>query len=151
VTQQIDLLCDELRPVSRPLDSRHAVMACTGLFAVLLALSALDLWRLSAAHPGAVQLWLGGHTHTHPDDTYGGKSHIERKWGTYFLNVCALTRYHAPRTTMPMSRLLTFVDGSPEVRVQCYLHTSQYASQGWYPPAERTLHLAKPFRWSAPA
>jgi hypothetical protein len=107
--------------------------------------------RYLAAHPGAVQLWLGGHTHTHPDDTYGGKSHIEQKWGTYFLNVCALTRYHAPRTTMPMSRLLTFVDGSPDVRVQCYLHTSQYAPQGWYAQAERRLHLAKPFRWSAPA
>ena len=29
-----------------------------------------------------------------------------------------------------MSRLLTFEDGSDEVRVQCYLHTSQYAPQG---------------------
>jgi hypothetical protein len=37
------------------------------------------------------------------------------------------------------------------VRVQCYLHTSQYAPQGWYPKAEHTLHLSKPFRWSAPA
>jgi hypothetical protein len=44
--------------------------------------------RYLETHPGAVQLWLGGHTHTHPDDTYGGKSHSERKWGTYFLNVC---------------------------------------------------------------
>ena len=37
--------------------------------------------RYLAAHPGAVQLWLGGHTHTHPDDTYGGKSHIEQPMG----------------------------------------------------------------------
>jgi hypothetical protein len=103
--------------------------------------------RYLAAHPGAMELWLGGHTHTNPDDTYGGKSHIEHKWGTHFLNVCALTQYHAPRTTMPMSRLLTFVDGSPSVRVQCYLHTSHYAPQGWYPKAERTLHLSKPFLW----
>jgi hypothetical protein len=103
--------------------------------------------RYLAAHPGAVQLWLGGHTHTNPDDTYGGKSHIEHKWGTHFVNVCALAQYHARRTTVPMSRLLTFVDGSPSVRVQCYLHTSQYAPQGWYPKAERTLQLSKPFRW----
>ena len=25
--------------------------------------------RYLAAHPGAVQLWFGGHTHTNPDDT----------------------------------------------------------------------------------
>lgn len=32
-----------------------------------------------------------------------------------------------------------------EVRVQCYLHTSQYAPQGWYPKAERSLTLNKAF------
>ena len=100
-----------------------------------------------ADHPGAVQMWFGGHTHTNPDDTCGGKSHIEEKWGTDFLNVGALTQYHVKRTTTPMSRLLTFVDGSPEVRVQCYMHTSQYAPQGWYPKAERILRLPKPFHW----
>jgi len=98
------------------------------------------------SHPGAVQMWLAGHTHTNPDDRYGGKSHIERKWGTHFLNICALAKHHAARTTLPMSRLLTFVEGSDQVRVQCYLHTSDHAPQGWYPKAERTLKLAKPFR-----
>jgi len=63
------------------------------------------------------------------------------------LNICALTQYYARRTTVPMSRLLTSADGSPHVRVQCYLHTSQYAPQGWYAKAERTLQLSKPFRW----
>ena len=99
------------------------------------------------ANPGAVQMWFGGHTHTNPDDTFGGKSHIEQKWGTHFLNVGALAQYHVRRTTTPMSRLLTFVNGSAAVRVQCYLHTNQYAPQGWYPAAERTLHLSKPFHW----
>lgn len=103
--------------------------------------------RYLESHPGAVQMWLGGHTHTNPDDTYGGKSHVEQKWGTYFLNVAALTQYHMGITTLPMSRLLTFVEGSNQVRVQCYLHTSQYAPQGWYPSAEKTLHLPKPFYW----
>jgi hypothetical protein len=45
-----------------------------------------------------------------------------------------------------MSRLLTFTEGSDEVQVQCYLHTSTYAPQGWYAPAERTIHLGKPFK-----
>lgn len=99
------------------------------------------------SHPGAVQMWLGGHTHTNPDDTYGGKSHVEQKWGTYFLNVAALTQYHMGITTLPMSRLLTFVEGSNQVRVQCYLHTSQYAPQGWYPSVEIVLQLPKPFYW----
>ena len=47
----------------------------------------------------------------------------------------------------PMSRLLTFTEGSAEVRVQCYLHTSQHAPQGWYPKTERTIKLGKPFRF----
>jgi hypothetical protein len=110
------------------------------------------------AHPGAIQMWLGGHTHTNPDDTYGGKSHIEQKWDVHLLNVSPLTKYHSrrneelqclrcPTSATPMSRLISFVEGSNEVRVQCYLHTSQYAPQGWYPPAERTLKLAKAFHW----
>jgi hypothetical protein len=45
-----------------------------------------------------------------------------------------------------MSRLLTFTDGSDTVRVQCYLHTADFASPGWYAPAERILKLSKPFR-----
>ncbi|MCP5115917.1 MAG: hypothetical protein GY953_34245, partial [bacterium] len=43
--------------------------------------------RYLAGHPGAVAIWLAGHTHTNPDDTYGNKSHIETKWGTHFINV----------------------------------------------------------------
>jgi len=99
------------------------------------------------SHPAAIQMWLGGHTHTNPDDVYGGKSHIEQKWGAHFLNVSAVTQYHARATATPMSRLITFLEGSSEVRVQCYLHTSQYASQGWHPKSERTLKLSKPFHW----
>ena len=59
-----------------------------------------------AAHPGRVQLWIAGHTHTHPDDNFGGKSHIEQRWGTWFLNVASLSRHHMPITTLPLSRLL---------------------------------------------
>lgn len=100
-----------------------------------------------AEHPGAVNLWLAGHTHTHPDDNHGGKSHIEERWGTYFMNVASLSRYHMPITTLPVSRLLSFTPGSDELRVQCYLHTSQHAPQGWYPPAERVIRLGRRFEW----
>jgi hypothetical protein len=87
-----------------------------------------------AAAPGQVDFWLGGHTHTAPDDTYGGKSHIERRWGTVFINVAGLTKYQtAPGTGMPRSWLLTFTDGSDIVDVQCYFHGDEYARQGWYP------------------
>ena len=97
-----------------------------------------------AENPGAIDLWLGGHTHTHPDDRTGGKSHIERKWDVTFANVSVLARYHATYT-MPMSRIFTFTEGSAEVTTQCYLHTSDYAPQGWYPPSERMFELGKPF------
>ena len=104
-----------------------------------------------AEHPGRVQLWIAGHTHTHPDDNFGGKSHIEQRWGTWFLNVASLSRHHMPITTLPLSRLLTFTPGSPEVRVQCYLHTGQHAPQGWYDKAERVIALKTPFRWAGPS
>lgn len=97
-----------------------------------------------ATHEPAIDLWLGAHTHTHPDDTTGGRTHIEQKWGVNFVNVSAVTRYHGQRNSIPMSRLFTFTEGSDEVRVQCYLHTSQYAPQGWYGPSERTLKLRAP-------
>jgi hypothetical protein len=94
-------------------------------------------------------MWLGGHTHANPDDTYGRKSHVEQKWGIWFLNVGALTQYHTNvlATPTPMSRLITFAEGSNEVRVQCYMHTNQFAPQGWYPKAERTLTLREAFHW----
>jgi predicted phosphodiesterase len=98
-----------------------------------------------AENPGATDLWLGGHTHTHPDDTLNGRSHIEQKWGTNFINVASLSRHHAGKTTMPISRLLTFTEGSNEVKVQCYLHTSDHAPQGWYPSVEQTIKTGKPF------
>ena len=98
-----------------------------------------------AEHPGATDLWLGGHTHAHPDDTCGGKSHVETKWGTHFVNAACLSRWHG-KTNVPKSRLLTFREGSPEVRVRCYMHTGEFLPEGWYAPAERTLRLGRPFR-----
>jgi hypothetical protein len=100
--------------------------------------------------PAAVDLWLGAHTHTNPDDEYGGKSHIERRWGTTFINVSGLTRYHTgPENSIPRSWLLTFTDGSDQVIAQCYLHGNEYAPQGWYPRVERVIKLSKPFRMPA--
>ena len=101
--------------------------------------------RYLAKHSSAIDLWLGGHTHTNPDDCFGGRSHVERKWGTTFVNCAALSRHHG-RSNVPMSRLFTFVAGSADACVQCYLHTSDYAPQGWYAPAERVARLSKPFR-----
>src|SRR5262249_47340666 len=67
---------------------------------------------LSAA-PGRVDLWLGAHTHTAPDDTHGGKSHIETRWSTTFINAVGLTRYMGfPENCVPRSWLLTFTNGS---------------------------------------
>jgi hypothetical protein len=99
------------------------------------------------ASPGRMDLWLGAHTHTNPADTFGGKSHIERRWGTAFINVAGLTRYMgAPENCIPRSWLLTFTDGSESVSAQCYLHTSDYAPQGWFPKFDRTIKLSKAFK-----
>lgn len=95
-------------------------------------------------NPGATALWLGGHTHTHPDDRCGGKSHVERKWGTYFINAACLSRYHGS-TNVPKSRVLTFREGSPDVQVRCYMHTNEFFPQGWYDKAECCLKLDRAF------
>jgi hypothetical protein len=103
-----------------------------------------------AAKPGRVDLWLGAHTHTDPEDTYGGKSHIERRWGTTFINVAGLTKYHgSPEHGVPRSWLLTFRDGSDEVSVRCYLHGDEHAPRGWYAKGDRVLKLTKPFKMPA--
>jgi 3',5'-cyclic AMP phosphodiesterase CpdA len=96
-------------------------------------------------HPGAIDLWLGGHTHTFPDDIVSGRGHVERKWGTNFVNCAQLSKYHSFVTCPPMSRHFTFTVGSPLVRVRCYLHDDTHAPQGWYDPAERILEFGKPF------
>lgn len=101
-----------------------------------------------AAHPGAIDLWFGGHTHTNPDDDFHGRTHVERRWDVNFINCCALTRFHGAERSRPMSRLLTFTEGSAEVRVQCYLHSNAHAPQGWYPNAERVIRLGKPFQFA---
>jgi hypothetical protein len=100
--------------------------------------------RYLAEHSGAIDLWIGGHSHMFPNTVVGGRTHVERKWGVNFINCCALTKYHGGRA--PMSRLLTFVDGSDQVQVRCYLHTFAFAPQGWYPKAECTIQLSKAFR-----
>jgi hypothetical protein len=88
-----------------------------------------------------------GHTHTAPDDTYCGKSHIERRWDTTFINVAGHTRYMTyPQDCIPRSWLLTFVEDSNEVTAQCYLHSNDFAPQGWYDKFDRTIRLSRPFR-----
>ncbi|MBS1823847.1 MAG: metallophosphoesterase [Acidobacteria bacterium] len=99
--------------------------------------------RYLEAHPGAIALWLGGHTHTHPEDRTGNKSHFETKWGVHFLNASALTAHHGSNS-LPMSRVLTL--RGDELRVQCYLHTDKFAPQGWYPRAERRVKLRRRFQ-----
>jgi hypothetical protein len=101
-----------------------------------------------SAHPGAVDVWLGGHTHAHPDAMDGGKSHIETRWGTHFINASGLTRFHINphRPNPPKSRLLTFTQGSNEVLVQCYMHTGEFLPPGWYHEAQCRLTLDRAFR-----
>ena len=101
-----------------------------------------------AAHPGLVDVWLGGHTHTNPDDTTGGMSHVARKWGTTFINCAALSKHHGHKN-VPMSRLLTFTEGAAQLDIRCYLHTSDFAAQGSYDAARRAAALKIPFSRAA--
>lgn len=109
--------------------------------------------QVLAAEPGRVALWLGGHTHTTPDDTYGGKSHIEQRWGTTFMNVANLTQGYTATplgNLAPRSWVLTLKEGSAEVAANCYLHTDDIAPRGWYPKFDRTIPLPRRFFFECP-
>tara|TARA_R110002049_G_scaffold72490_7_gene187496 strand:+ start:49068 stop:52058 length:2991 start_codon:yes stop_codon:yes gene_type:complete len=100
---------------------------------------------------GAIDLWIAGHTHVHgPDDRWGDKTISEQRWGVSFLQVAALTRFHAGAN--PVSRLLTFTDGSDKFAADVYLHDDSFKGHpvGWYKPASRTFALRHPFKAPAP-
>lgn len=100
---------------------------------------------------GAIDLWVAGHTHVKgPDDDWGDKTITETRWGVSFLQVAALTRHHGG--SHPMSRLLTFIDGSPTVRADVDLHDRSYQKHpvGWYKDASRTLQLRHRFEAPPP-
>ena len=63
-----------------------------------------------------------------------------------FVNVAALSRYHGHKN-IAMSRLFTFTEGASDANVKCYMHMSDYAPQGWYDRAERTVRLRREFRF----
>ena len=97
-------------------------------------------------NPGKLDFWLGGHTHTNPDDTHGDKSHIETRYGgTTFVNVAALTRWFVKDHAMPHSRIFTFEDGSDRASIECYMHTDEYKPQGFYEEKKIEIGLTKPF------
>lgn len=100
---------------------------------------------------GAIDLWIAGHTHVHgPDDEWGGKTISARRWGVGFLQVAALTKHHAGSN--PISRLLTFTDGSDQVRADVYLHDNSFKNQpvGWYQPASKRFPLRHSFNAPPP-
>ena len=99
----------------------------------------------------AIDLWVAGHTHVHgPDDNWGNKSISENRWGVNFLQVAALTKHHAGSN--PLSRLLTFTNGSNKVTADVYLHDDSFKKNpvGWYKPASRSLSLRHEFAAPAP-
>ncbi|MBC8351063.1 MAG: metallophosphoesterase [Planctomycetes bacterium] len=105
----------------------------------------LDEFHVRHGH-GAIDLWIGGHTHVKgPDDNFGDKTITETRWGVSFLQVAALTRHHGG--SHPLSRVLTFTQGSSEMRADVYLHEASYKKNpiGWYAPASKTLRLRHEF------
>ena len=96
----------------------------------------------------AIDLWIGGHSHGEdPEQVFEGKGLTEQRWGATFIQVSALTAYHAGR--MPMSRLLTFTHGSDRLEIDLYVHDpSRHGPSyplGWHPPASRSVVLRREF------
>ena len=99
-------------------------------------------------NPGKLDIWMGGHTHTNPDDSFGGKTHVEKKYGgTMFVNVSALTRWHVKRHAIPMSRLFTFNGKSEFASVECFLHSDDFLKKGFYHKKKIDFQLSKKFQF----
>lgn len=99
-------------------------------------------------HPGAIDLWIHGHTHhnLYPGITFNGRSEIESKYGVTFINTGALTIKHGGPLA-PYSRLFEFYAQSSTVRMRTYMHTNAWAGapEGFYAPAEVLIQLDKVF------
>ena len=102
--------------------------------------------RYLAENESAIDVWLGAHTHLSPGRTTGGRGSLEENWGVTFINAAALSKYHNPLIVPPSSRLLTFTEGSDQMKVQYYLHTRDYHFQGWYAPEEKIVELRTRFK-----
>lgn len=94
------------------------------------------------AHPGAVDLWLGAHTHINPADTIDTKTYCEKKHGTFFIN-CAILG--ARGSIPPTSRILDFKLHTNEVTLQCYYHNDIFYKRGIAPSLTKSLLLDKKF------
>lgn len=100
-------------------------------------------------NPGSIDMWIYGHTHgdLSPDSTYNGRSTIETVDDVLFLNLLAVTRYHAA-SVAPFSRVLDFLAGSNELDIRTYRHyTGWSGSVGFYDSAETTFTMSKEFKW----
>ncbi|WP_420437985.1 hypothetical protein [Candidatus Poriferisodalis sp.] len=62
-------------------------------------------------------------------------NHDRGMWRTHYL----------VKWSVPKSHVLTFTEGSDEVRVRCYMHTDEFRTQGWYTDDEQVLKLSQSF------
>jgi len=99
-------------------------------------------------HPGAIDIWSGGHSHIEtPVQSINGRGIAVRKYGVTFLSVGAITRTHSGGENQ-MSRLLTFEEGNTNAIMNVYVHYHNYGTLypvGWYTNAARLVPLSQPF------
>lgn len=76
-----------------------------------------------AENPGAISIWLHGHTHwtLDPDSRFNGRGMEAVVSEVLFMNLGAITTHHAP-PDVAFSRFLQFTDGSTHVSIKTWLH-----------------------------
>jgi hypothetical protein len=75
---------------------------------------------------GKIFMWCGSHSHVEINQTYAGRGQYISKHGTHFLNVGALSRYHAGRDSL--ARIMLFQNGSTELNIFQYVSYSATVS-----------------------
>lgn len=118
----------------------------------------------------AIDVWIGGHTHSEPGVDADGRGLTEERWGVTFVQAAALTHRNTAR--VPLSRMLGFSHGSTSLEIGLYVHGAPHYSHapreilkklgvdldtpeppegaltknGWFEPESRTAELRHPFK-----
>lgn len=108
----------------------------------------------------AIDMWIGAHSHAeNPLEVKDGQGLQEVRAGVTFLQTSGLTLWHSGG--VPMSRILTFAQGSNEIDIRTYVHSTQQNrgratklpvqwQPGFYDEAARTVRIRHPFEMPAP-
>lgn len=95
---------------------------------------------------GKIFMWVGSHSHYKVNETYAGRSPYILKYGTHFLNVGSLSKFHTNKGQDAISRIFVFHKNSTTLNILQYGYFCDVVpSNAIYKPNE--LELTMPYKF----